>query len=68
MEFDFPSNLRKLTLSNFYLPWERISVFAELPNLVVLKLLSKACEGEMWDMGEEQVKLENLDIVNWMGG
>lgn len=72
LEFNFPSNLRKLTLSNFYLPWERISVFAELPNLEVLKLLSKACEGEMWDMGEEQVfsnlqflKLENLDIVNW---
>lgn len=68
---NFPSNLRKVTLSNFYLPWERLSVFAELQNLEILKLLSKACEGETWDMGEEVfsnlqfLKLENLDIVHW---
>nr|XP_016499485.1 PREDICTED: putative late blight resistance protein homolog R1B-14 [Nicotiana tabacum]XP_016499486.1 PREDICTED: putative late blight resistance protein homolog R1B-14 [Nicotiana tabacum]XP_016499487.1 PREDICTED: putative late blight resistance protein homolog R1B-14 [Nicotiana tabacum]XP_016499488.1 PREDICTED: putative late blight resistance protein homolog R1B-14 [Nicotiana tabacum]XP_016499489.1 PREDICTED: putative late blight resistance protein homolog R1B-14 [Nicotiana tabacum]XP_0164994 len=45
-EFNFPSNLKKLTLSKFRLPWIEISAISALPNLEILKLLSKAFEGE----------------------
>ncbi|XP_027076870.2 putative late blight resistance protein homolog R1A-3 [Coffea arabica] len=63
VEFAFPLNLRKLTLSILdgpgllarfeqnKLPWNKISAIAELPNLEVLKL-SGAFVGETWEMGE----------------
>lgn len=72
--FNFPSNLKKLTLSNFHLPWKSFTKsISTLKNLEVLKLLNKACEGESWDLESEEeeeefpnlkfMKLENLDIV-----
>lgn len=70
-ELSFPLNLKKLTLSNFRLPWKKISTIGRLPNLEVLKLLIDAFEGEQWDMkdGEFQklkvLKLAFLDIVWW---
>ncbi|XP_075081863.1 putative late blight resistance protein homolog R1A-3 [Nicotiana tabacum] len=70
-EFNFPSNLKKLTLSKFQLPWVEISAIAALPNLEILKLLSKAFEGEEWNASDEEfpklkyLKLGNLNITHW---
>ncbi|XP_027088472.1 putative late blight resistance protein homolog R1A-3 [Coffea arabica] len=70
-KFTLPSNLKKLTVSNARLPWDEISVIGQLPNLEVLKLLSKAFEGQEWDMREGEfqrlkfLKLDSLDIVQW---
>ncbi|XP_071940746.1 putative late blight resistance protein homolog R1A-4 [Coffea arabica] len=70
-EFILPSNLRKLTLSNFHLPWNRISAIGKLPKLEVLKLLSGAFEGPIWDMGDEEfqelkfLKLDSLNVAQW---
>ncbi|CAI9090480.1 OLC1v1025258C1 [Oldenlandia corymbosa var. corymbosa] len=71
-KFSFPSNLVKLVISSSRLPWEEISVIGRLlPNLEVLKLLSKAFEGQQWDMKDGEfpklkfLKLESLDIVVW---
>ncbi|XP_070030321.1 putative late blight resistance protein homolog R1A-3 [Nicotiana sylvestris] len=70
-EFNFPSNLKKLTLSKFRLPWVEISAISALPNLEVLKLLSEAFEGEEWNVSDEEfpklkfLKLGNLNITRW---
>ncbi|XP_027150795.1 putative late blight resistance protein homolog R1B-23 [Coffea eugenioides] len=70
-KFDFPLNLRKLTLSKFHLPWSYISEIGKLPNLEVLKLLSKAFEGEVWEMKEGEflnlkfLKLDSLNLAEW---
>ncbi|XP_016459964.2 putative late blight resistance protein homolog R1B-8 [Nicotiana tabacum] len=70
-EFNFPSNLKKLTLSKFRLPWVEISAISALPNLEVLKLLSEAFVGEEWNVSDEEfpklkfLKLGNLNITRW---
>ncbi|CAI9086845.1 OLC1v1020764C1 [Oldenlandia corymbosa var. corymbosa] len=71
-EFNFPINLKKLTLSKFRLPWEYISAIRELPNLEVLKLLSRAFEGETWDLEEGDefpnlkfFMLDGLNLTTW---
>ncbi|KAI5678560.1 hypothetical protein M9H77_09510 [Catharanthus roseus] len=70
-EFSIPSNLKKLTLSNFHLQWDKISVIGKLQNLEVLKLLSGAFDGENWDMVEGEfsevkyLKLDTLNIAEW---
>nr|XP_027096388.1 putative late blight resistance protein homolog R1B-8 [Coffea arabica] len=70
-KFDFPLNLRKLTLSKFRLPWDCISDIGRLPNLEVLKLLSKAFEGKVWEMKEGEflklkfLKLDSLNLSEW---
>ncbi|KAL2559334.1 putative late blight resistance protein-like protein R1B-16 [Forsythia ovata] len=73
-KFMFPSNLKKLTLTKFRLPWNEISQIGRLPNLEVLKLLFKSFEGKRWDMKDEKdeeflnlkyLKLDNLDIAQW---
>ncbi|XP_070058041.1 putative late blight resistance protein homolog R1A-3 isoform X3 [Nicotiana tomentosiformis] len=70
-EFNFPSNLKKLTLSKFRLPWVEISAISALPNLEVLKLLSEAFEGGEWNVSDEEfaklkfLKLGNLNITLW---
>ncbi|KAL0462169.1 UNVERIFIED_CONTAM: hypothetical protein Slati_0104500 [Sesamum latifolium] len=45
-EINFPTSIRKLNLSKIALPWEKMSVIGELPNLEVLKLVSDAFEGQ----------------------
>ncbi|CAI9100879.1 OLC1v1038066C1 [Oldenlandia corymbosa var. corymbosa] len=71
LSFHFPRNLKKLVLSNFLLPWSKISLVDGLPNLEVLKLLENAFAGKLWDMGEGKfpklrfLKLADLDIVQW---
>lgn len=70
-KFDFPLKLRKLTLSKFRLPWDCISEVGRLPNLEVLKLLSGAFEGKVWDMKEGEfpklkfLKLDTLNLAQW---
>ncbi|CAI9087468.1 OLC1v1021543C1 [Oldenlandia corymbosa var. corymbosa] len=69
--FNLPQCLKKLTLSNFQLPWDQASAIGSLPNLEVLKLISKAFAGLRWDVRAEEfvklkyLKLESLDIVHW---
>ncbi|KAL2559336.1 putative late blight resistance protein-like protein R1B-16 [Forsythia ovata] len=71
-KFMFPSNLKKLTLTKFRLPWYEILQIGRLPNLEVLKLLFKSFEGKRWDMKDEEflklkyLKLDNLDIAQWI--
>ncbi|CAI9095415.1 OLC1v1031368C1 [Oldenlandia corymbosa var. corymbosa] len=73
VELNFPSSVKKLTLSNFRLPRSHISLIGRLPKLEVLKLKSKAFEfeGSSWTMEEGEflnlkyLKLDTLDIVLW---
>ncbi|CAI9113149.1 OLC1v1013697C1 [Oldenlandia corymbosa var. corymbosa] len=72
LNFQFPQNLKKLTLANLHLPWSKISSFDRLPNLEVLKLQDNAFTGENWDLVEEGtfpklrfLKLEGLDLARW---
>lgn len=69
-EFNFPMNLKKLTLEAF--PWSIMSSIGRLPNLEVLKLLgAKAGREEIWNMEEGEfpklkfLKLERPCIVRW---
>ncbi|KAK6789113.1 hypothetical protein RDI58_012912 [Solanum bulbocastanum] len=70
-KFNFPSQLRELTLSKFRLPWTQISIIAELPNLVILKLLLRAFEGDHWEVKDSEflelkyLKLDNLKVAQW---
>ncbi|CAI9108642.1 OLC1v1008300C1 [Oldenlandia corymbosa var. corymbosa] len=70
-EVNFPSGIKKLTLSNFRLPWSQISVIGRLPNLEVLKLGCRSFEGSTWRMEEGEflnlkyLKLDALNIVHW---
>ncbi|CAI9091167.1 OLC1v1026121C1 [Oldenlandia corymbosa var. corymbosa] len=70
-ELSFPSHIKKLTLSNFQLPWSQISVIGRLQNLEVLKLGSKAFEGSSWTMEEREflnlkyLRLDTLNVVHW---
>nr|AAT40485.1 putative disease resistance protein [Solanum demissum] len=69
--FNFPSELRELTLSNLCLPWRKISIVGTLCNLEVLKLLNKAFEGIQWNVNVTEfpelkyLKLDNLDFAQW---
>ncbi|CAI9102329.1 OLC1v1000579C3, partial [Oldenlandia corymbosa var. corymbosa] len=69
--YQFPHNLRKLTLQRLYLPWSKISMIDRLPKLEVLKLQYKSFIGENWYMGEGTfpklrfLKLDFLDLVRW---
>lgn len=69
--FSLPTNIMKLTLSNFGLPWSEISRIADLPNLEVLKLLVDSFVGKFWDMGAEEfrrlkfLKLQGLNVQKW---
>ncbi|KAM3263509.1 hypothetical protein P3L10_000503 [Capsicum annuum] len=66
-----PENLKKLTLSFTYLPWESMSSLCRLPNLEVLKLKNYAFTGPKWEHIEEgfvSLKLlliEVSDLEEW---
>ncbi|KAK6774287.1 hypothetical protein RDI58_029526 [Solanum bulbocastanum] len=66
-----PGNLKKLTLSFTYLPWESMASLCRLPNLEVLKLKNYALTGPKWEQVEEgfsSLKLlliEMSDIKHW---
>ncbi|XP_052205101.1 putative late blight resistance protein homolog R1B-16 [Diospyros lotus] len=72
--YNFPRNIKKLSLHGTNLGWDEISKFGMLlPNLEVLKLLAGACSGSLWVTGEVEfpklkfLKFENLDIESWDG-
>ncbi|KAK4480907.1 hypothetical protein RD792_011765 [Penstemon davidsonii] len=46
---NFPSTIKKLSLNDVGLPWEKISTIGRLPNLHVLKLSYHAFVGEEWE-------------------
>ncbi|XP_071914937.1 putative late blight resistance protein homolog R1A-3 [Coffea arabica] len=64
-QFEFPLNLRKLTLSYNCQPWSKISAIGKLPNLEVLKLHSKSFVGEKWEM--EEGEFGNLQFLELSG-
>ncbi|KAJ8574242.1 hypothetical protein K7X08_026047 [Anisodus acutangulus] len=70
-KFNFPSDLKMLTLSGFKLPWSEISAISELRKLEILKLQCDAFCGEEWEVIDEQfsqikvLKLENLSFELW---
>ncbi|XP_027073167.1 putative late blight resistance protein homolog R1A-3 [Coffea arabica] len=70
-EFEFPLNLRKLTLSNNGQPWSKISAIGKLPSLEVLKLCCDSFVGEKWEMKEGEfqnlrfLELSELDFRWW---
>ncbi|KAL8499440.1 hypothetical protein ACS0TY_022416 [Phlomoides rotata] len=62
-DFGFPSNIRKLSLYDTYLPWEKMSVVGRLECLEVLNLFLNAFVGERWDTrGCEFQKLRFLKL------
>ncbi|KAK6152771.1 hypothetical protein DH2020_012410 [Rehmannia glutinosa] len=71
---NFPSGLKKLTLSGLGYPWEEMSTIASLPNLKVLKLRCYAFRGPKWEIyGEafaqlEFLLIEDTDLVHWTVG
>ncbi|XP_027164061.1 putative late blight resistance protein homolog R1B-17 [Coffea eugenioides] len=73
VEFSFPLKLKELVLGGLYLPWSKISVIQELPDLEVLILLGESFVGERWDLTPRGfpklrcLSLENLDVAEWEG-
>nr|XP_027107558.1 late blight resistance protein R1-A-like [Coffea arabica] len=71
VEFSFPLNLKELVLGGLHLPWSKISVIQELPELEVLILLGESFVGERWELTAGGfpklmcLSLENLDVVKW---
>ncbi|KAG5575038.1 hypothetical protein H5410_055172 [Solanum commersonii] len=70
----FLPNLKELTLSSTYIPWESINLLANLPNLEVLEF--SAFDGTDWRLNEDAVfcKLKHLllhrcrDLQKWEAG
>lgn len=68
-EFDFPLNIKKLSLMNF--SWRTISTVGKLPCLEVLKLREGYMRSIIWDMEEGEfpklriLKLVDLNVVKW---
>ncbi|KAG5570511.1 hypothetical protein H5410_060277 [Solanum commersonii] len=72
--YNFPLNLKKLTLSHTRLPWDVMNLLANLPNLEVLKS-NTAFYGTDWKLEEDVVfrELKYLQIkseclVRWEAG
>ncbi|XP_010313982.1 putative late blight resistance protein homolog R1B-8 [Solanum lycopersicum] len=72
--YNFPPNLKKLTLSSTELPWDVMNLLAYLPKLEVLKA-NYAFNGTDWKLDEDVVfhKLKYLQIksdclVRWEAG
>ncbi|CAI9112356.1 OLC1v1012796C1 [Oldenlandia corymbosa var. corymbosa] len=69
LNFPKMENLKKLSLSGGQLPWSILStIWKQLPNLEILKLLSYSCSGSTWDLEDgnfsklKYLKLEFLDV------
>ncbi|XP_022854973.1 putative late blight resistance protein homolog R1B-16 [Olea europaea var. sylvestris] len=68
---NFPSSIKKLTLSKLGLPCEKMSLIGTLPNLEILKLECDAFEGEIWNTEDDEfqklkfLKLDSLEIEQW---
>lgn len=68
---NFPSSIKKLTLSKLGLPCEKMSLIGTLPNLEILKLECDAFEGRSWNTKDDEfqklkfLKLERLKLAQW---
>ncbi|KAL2553438.1 Disease resistance protein (CC-NBS-LRR class) family [Forsythia ovata] len=63
VDFAFPPNLKKLTLSGCRISWKNMSTFGSLPNLEVLKLKYFDFEDSVWKTNEGEFrKLKFLHI------
>ncbi|KAH7846904.1 hypothetical protein Vadar_019490 [Vaccinium darrowii] len=67
-----PLTITQITLKYTCLKWEELSLLQTLPNLVVLRLLSGACDGPIWNASElegfpqlKYLKFNGLDIKKW---
>ncbi|KAM3234376.1 hypothetical protein P3L10_019736 [Capsicum annuum] len=74
-DFHFPSNLKKLGLSDFPLASDSLSTIARLPNLEDLGLLRTIMQGGEWNMREEDtfenlkyLCLEEVTLAKWEFG
>ncbi|XP_057786908.1 putative late blight resistance protein homolog R1B-17 [Salvia miltiorrhiza] len=70
---NFPSTLRKLSLSGLGYPWEEMSKMALLLSLTVLKLQNYAFQGVKWEAREkfwslQSLVIEDSDLVEWKVG
>ncbi|KAL2507986.1 putative late blight resistance protein-like protein R1A-6 [Forsythia ovata] len=67
----FPLNLKKLTLRNFDLIWEEMTVIGRLTNLEVLKLQHGSIEKQQWNPSEDEfqnlkfLELDEVPIARW---
>ncbi|CAA2981874.1 Hypothetical predicted protein [Olea europaea subsp. europaea] len=67
---NFPTNIKKLTLSKFALPSKNKSLIGTLPNLEILKL-DEAFEGQIWNTKEDEfqklkfLQLKWSDLEQW---
>ncbi|CAI9097362.1 OLC1v1033764C1 [Oldenlandia corymbosa var. corymbosa] len=70
-ELSLPANLKKLTLSKFYLSWRNLSTIGKLQNLEVLKLLHASFQEDTWEMEEGEfsklriLKLSDVHFKSW---
>nr|GMD67549.1 putative late blight resistance protein homolog R1B-14 [Ipomoea batatas] len=70
-KYEFPENLRKLTLSKTSLQWEELSVLGTLETLEILKLIERAAEGEYWEptiggfLYLQVLHIDRTDLRSW---
>ncbi|CAI9117674.1 OLC1v1019121C1 [Oldenlandia corymbosa var. corymbosa] len=71
LRLELPTNLKKLVISNFQLPWSKMSEIGKLPNLEILKLQKSAFVGKIWNLEEGTftklrfLKLAGLHLARW---
>ncbi|KAL2528397.1 putative late blight resistance protein-like protein R1A-6 [Forsythia ovata] len=69
-EINFPTNIKKLSLSGYFL-CERMSTIGKLPNLEILKLKFVDFVGENWNTNDDEfqklkfLKLSDLKFEHW---
>ncbi|XP_057802195.1 putative late blight resistance protein homolog R1B-14 [Salvia miltiorrhiza] len=69
---NFPSQLRRLTLSGWRLSWGDMTTIGSLPNLQVLKLRNYACKGIHWETCKGQFRelrlllIDGSHLVDWI--
>ncbi|KAL2492510.1 Disease resistance protein (CC-NBS-LRR class) family [Abeliophyllum distichum] len=72
LNITFPISLKKLSLKNCRVPWEDMTIVGSLPNLQVLKLLSRSFVGLEWEPNEGEfpqlkyLRLTDIDLENWI--
>ncbi|KAL2515578.1 putative disease resistance RPP13-like protein 3 [Forsythia ovata] len=67
VNFAFPPELKRLTLSGCRIAWENISIIGSLPKLEVLKLKDHAFEGPIWEPIEGEFSLLKFLLLEETG-
>ncbi|KAL7163231.1 hypothetical protein ACSBR2_039347 [Camellia fascicularis] len=69
---EFPKIVKKLTLRGMGIKWEAMWIIGMLPNLEVLKLERRACQGRQWETTGggfrrlKYLKLKCLGVEEWI--